>query len=763
MQLRSMLFLAAAVFAAGARAQVANAPASGSPTVIKSETRVVLVDAVVTDKKGQYVRDLEQKDFKVLEDNKEQKITSFSFEADPNSPNNSQKHYMVLLFDNATMDFGMQARARQAAAQFIDANAGPNRLMAIIDYAGSISVAQNFTADADRLKKVVSGVKFSPVSPNAPVEVASAGIPGSSMPGQGMPSIGGAEAAFGLRDELLALRSMAKLLAPIPGRKMVVFLTGGFVVPADMMSELTAAIAECNRANVAIYPIDVRGLVTGITAGPTGASLWSPSSPQLAQLIPASFHVTNSLGTAFFQHGGGGGGGGTGGGGTGTGGGGAGHGGGGTGGTGGGGTGGGGKGGGGTGSGGGGKGGGGATNNPNNGLNNSTLNPYNQSRNLIPPFPPSASDNQMVLYALADGTGGFVILNSNDLLGGLEKIGKEQDQFYLLGYTPPESAEGSCHFLKVKLDRPGTSVRFRSGYCNVKPTDALSGNPAEKDLENRVSGSAPGVAGVSIQAPYFYSANNTARVDVALSIPSDSIKFEKAHGKLHAELNILAIAYRPDGSVAARFSDNKRFEVENKKELEAFGARPYYYDGQFDIASGQYTLKAAFSSGGPAFGKIEMPLTIDPYDSKQFGLGALALSNNLHKAADAGADLDAVLLEGRTPLIAQGFQFMPAAAYRFKTTDRVALYTEIYEPHAADKTLPIVGIQLRVLDRKTQEVKQDSGLFSVSKEIHNGNAVIPIGMKMPMESLPPGPYRAEVTAKDQFNNIKTRTADFDIE
>jgi hypothetical protein len=32
-----------------------------------------------------------------------------------------------------------------------------------------------------------------------------------------------------------------------------------------------------------------------------------------------------------------------------------------------------------------------------------------------------------------------------------------------------------------------------------------------------------------------------------------------------------------------------------------------------------------------------------------------------------------------------------------------------------------------------------------------------------MESLPPGPYRAEVTAKDQFNNIKTRTADFDIE
>jgi len=122
-----------------------------------------------------------------------------------------------------------------------------------------------------------------------------------------------------------------------------------------------------------------------------------------------------------------------------------------------------------------------------------------------------------------------------------------------------------------------------------------------------------------------------------------------------------------------------------------------------------------------------------------------------------------VLLEGRTPLIAQGFQFMPAAAYRFKTTDRVALYTEIYEPHAGDKTLPIVGVQLRVLDRKTQEVKQDSGMFSVSKEIRAGNPAIPVGLKMPFEALTPGAYRVEVTAKDQFNNLKTRTADFDLE
>ena len=59
-------------------------PDSGA--VIRTETKVVLVDTVVTDKKGNYVRNLTAKDFKVWEDNKEQTIKSFSFESDPAAP-----------------------------------------------------------------------------------------------------------------------------------------------------------------------------------------------------------------------------------------------------------------------------------------------------------------------------------------------------------------------------------------------------------------------------------------------------------------------------------------------------------------------------------------------------------------------------------------------------------------------------------------------------------------------------------------------------
>src|SRR5271168_5074843 len=114
-------------------AQQSSAAAADDAGVIRAETRLVLVDTVVTDKKGNYVRDLAQTDFKVWEDGKEQTLTSFSFEQNSGS-GPQQPHYMVLFFDNSTMDMGDQAKARDAAAKFIDANAGPDRLIAIAEF-----------------------------------------------------------------------------------------------------------------------------------------------------------------------------------------------------------------------------------------------------------------------------------------------------------------------------------------------------------------------------------------------------------------------------------------------------------------------------------------------------------------------------------------------------------------------------------------------------------------------------------------------------
>ena len=244
-------------------ADQAQTPAVATP-VIRKEARLVLVDVVVTDKKGKYVRDLKQEDFRVFEDNKQQQVTSFSFGADPAAPAAAQKHYLVFLFDNSSMDIADQARSREAAAKFIDANAGPDRLMAIVDFGGTLRIAQNFTANPERLKQVVARVKL-PSGPNPsapPVEVASLAAP----------QLSSIESDFGARSLLLAIRSLAKSLSAVTGRKSVVLFTAGFELTPDRQFELTATIDACNKANVAIYPLDARGLVAPGSGARKGAA-----------------------------------------------------------------------------------------------------------------------------------------------------------------------------------------------------------------------------------------------------------------------------------------------------------------------------------------------------------------------------------------------------------------------------------------------------------------------------------------------------------
>src|SRR2546425_4473222 len=241
-----------------------------STAVIKRETKLVLVDAVVTDKKGNYIHDLTQNDFKVFEDNKEQAVSTFSSGAEATAQPNGQRHYLILFFDNSTMAAPDQIQARGAAQKFIEANAGPDRLMAVVDFGGALRIVQNFTANAQVLRAAVSGVKGSAVDPNAPSADTPALVASAGPPMIGMSSLGNAAAEFGARSMLLAVRSLAKNLRSVPGRKMAILFSGGFPLTTENQSELTATIDACNKSNVAIYAVDARGL--GATARGGSAS-----------------------------------------------------------------------------------------------------------------------------------------------------------------------------------------------------------------------------------------------------------------------------------------------------------------------------------------------------------------------------------------------------------------------------------------------------------------------------------------------------------
>ena len=631
-------------------------------TVIKTETRVVQVDAVVTDKNGNPVSDLAAKDFHVWDDNKEQTIQSFSLET--HTGKGAAPAYTVLLFNNPMLDSPSETRVREAAARFVAANAGPGNLMAVAEYGNSLVLTQNFTPDAQRLQQVVSGAQLAGSMTDA------IGVPGSTAASSaigsstfGSSNVGDISNREGQRRFLLAVASLAGGLSRVPGRKTMVLFSAGMPLDSTIIGTMTSAINVCNRSNVSVYPLETTGLVSNDTT-----AIIDKSTPQTAST---------------------------------------------------------------------------------------------RGRNPMATDPtPTSSTTDQILHSLAKGTGGYVNQNGNDMIGMMAKILKEESGYYLLGYTPPESPDGSCHALRVKVDR-GAELRARSSYCNTKATDLLAGKPIEHDLENRVTGDKAGNLAASMQLPFFYSEPGVARLNVAIDVPSDSLKFEKIKGKLHGEANVLGIAYASDGSAAARFSDTVHFDFAGQKELDAFHALPLHYEKQLHIAPGNYTFKVVFSAGAESFGKMEAPLQIDPYDGQEFMVSSLALSKEMHPAAELGTAVDEELLEGRTPLVFHQLRVVPSGTNHFRKTDPAAIYLEIYDSLATTSQPPALEIMLSVLDKKTGEQKL-TGAAKIDAAAVAGNRSVPYGLRLKLDSLSPAWYTAEVKVLDAAGRTMTRTADFEV-
>ena len=327
---------------------------------------------------------------------------------------------------------------------------------------------------------------------------------------------------------------------------------------------------------------------------------------------------------------------------------------------------------------------------------------------------------------------------------------------------PNDTPEGSCHTLKVKLNRGGMNVRSRSGYCNARSANVLEGKPLERQLESHAMGSQAGSIHGVLQVPYFYTAPDTARVNLAMEIPADTLQFNKDKGKYHANLNVLGIAYRADGTVGARFSDTVNLDLE-KDEWKAFSKVPYHYENQFDATAGTYKLTVVLSAGGDAFGKFESPLAIDPYDGKHFSLSAVALTNSPQRLNDIPTGLDSVLLEDRTPLVVKGTQIVPSGSNRFKRTDTVVLYAEVYEPLLTSASPPAVGMGYRIFERSSNAQVFFSNVVRADEFIQKGNSVIPVGLKVKVDDLKPGSYRLVMQAVDSAkNHAPDRTVDFDV-
>ncbi len=89
-------------------------------------------------------------------------------------------------------------------------------------------------------------------------------------------------------------------------------------------------------------------------------------------------------------------------------------------------------------------------------------------------------DSQATLRFLAYQTGGFPLINKNDLSKGLERVMDDQKGYYLIAYEPDDETFDpnvrKYNQVKIQVKQDGLDIRTRNGFYSI-PDEKLKGQP----------------------------------------------------------------------------------------------------------------------------------------------------------------------------------------------------------------------------------------------------------------------------------------------
>jgi len=224
------------------------------PAPFTAKTNLVVVPAVVVDKKGASVGGLTQGDFQVFEDGKLVPIETFLAPSET-GVTGEQGRFIVIALDNLTTSSEIAFRVRSIAKMFVD-RMGPSDVMSVIPISGGKAVTTSIKSE---LSAAIS--RFTP----------SAG--GDVMTG-----------AQKKRHGLQTLKELSQQVEKVNHRRKVLVFIGDNAMlnpnqpSADetgdlaLMTEWQEAISATTRNNVSVYLIDPKGAAVSESAEGLAAS-----------------------------------------------------------------------------------------------------------------------------------------------------------------------------------------------------------------------------------------------------------------------------------------------------------------------------------------------------------------------------------------------------------------------------------------------------------------------------------------------------------
>ena len=328
------LMLAVAMLPASGWAQVQGDASSGFK--LKHDVEIVLVNVVVRDKSGNVVRGLNKDDFTILEDGKQQTLSSFNFEetdtealppletqptvmgALKNAPKKAAvapeekvdfhgHRVMVLFYDLSSMQPEEIERAVNSGIQFVEKQMTAADLVAVASLGSSIAVNQDFTSDREALRKAIASLN--PASGQGFENGSTGDTEGTSDNSNGFTADDTEYNIFNTDRRLEAIQSLADSMSAIQQKKSLIYFSGGMSkTGVENQAALRNAINRAIRANVALYTMDLRGLQAIVPGGEAQSASMRGTSPysgaSVRNAMDANFDSQETLSTLAADTGG---------------------------------------------------------------------------------------------------------------------------------------------------------------------------------------------------------------------------------------------------------------------------------------------------------------------------------------------------------------------------------------------------------------------------------------------------------------------------
>lgn len=347
--------------------------------------------------------------------------------------------------------------------------------------------------------------------------------------------------------------------------------------------------------------------------------------------------------------------------------------------------------------------------------------------------PGGPTDGGAPLGAIARLTGGFSV-PANDLEAGMSRLLTDLDNYYLLGFYPDVPIDRKYHPVEVRVNRPGVTVRYRTGY--------QPGGPPDPPKNDTVVASLVGPAlpktdlPLQLSAVPFFTSGSTVQLVATLEIDLAALPPVNAAGAIDDTFEYGVFAADLKKKKVTKWVARRvevAWPIENGQPS---GSPKFRIQTMLPLTPGPYQIRASAHGtttklGGSVYLLVDIPEASDG----PLGLSGLAITSN------AASREDPRLIDSK-PLVGLTLPFAPTLRRVFTTDDELSVFFQVHRQRASTTVSGVAELVDETGHQHTSVPWQISSIRESSQTL-----------RLPLKDLPTGAYRLIVTASDGTNLV----------